>query len=251
MIAVFARRLLFPSLFAIAGLAILIALGVWQLHRKEWKEALIATLDRQSKAEPVPLPPPSQWPSLTPDNSEFRRVRFAAAFKNENDVLLYTGASALRPDVKAPGYFIFTPVTLTDGRRIVVNRGYLPTDTYPGRAGTEEIVGYIRFPEQPSLLRDFSVSSDTSRRVWTMRDHSGMAKARDWGEVAPFYIDQESPVPGPGLPRPGKLTVHLRNDHLGYALTWFGLAAALAAVFAAWVAREWYLITSEPPRASL
>lgn len=251
MISAFARRLLLPGLFSLAGLAFLISLGVWQLHRKEWKEALIATLETQLKAEPSPLPPPGQWPTLTADNSEFRRVKFAAVFKNEDDVLLYTGKSALRPDVKEPGYFIFTPVTLPGGRRLVVNRGFLATDTYPGRAGTEEITGYIRFAERPSLLRDLSASVDPSRRVWTVRDPIGMAQAKNWGEVAPFYIDQESPVPAAGLPRPGPLTVKLRNDHLGYALTWFGLAAALAAVFAAWAIREWYLITSERTGPSL
>jgi cytochrome oxidase assembly protein ShyY1 len=72
-----------------------------------------------------------------------------------------------------------------------------------------------------------------------------MAERRGWGPVAPFYIDQEAPVPAGGFPKPGKLTVKLRNDHLGYALTWFGLAAALACVFAVWATREWYLKTSE------
>ena len=70
-----------------------------------------------------------------------------------------------------------------------------------------------------------------------MRDPQTMAQVRGWGPVAPFYIDQEAPVPAGGLPRPGPLAVQLRNDHLGYALTWFGLAAALAAVFAVWASR--------------
>jgi cytochrome oxidase assembly protein ShyY1 len=67
-----------------------------------------------------------------------------------------------------------------------------------------------------------------------------MAKLKNWGDqVAPFYIDQERPVPLGGLPRPGPLTVKLRNDHLGYAITWFGLAAALAIIFAVWTAARW------------
>lgn len=238
------RRLIVPGLLTIVGLAILISLGVWQLQRKQWKEELIATLDAQLKAPPAPLPPPSQWGALTRDNSEFRRVQLAVKFQNEDDALLYTGKSALRPDVKEPGYFVFTPVTLPDGRKIVVNRGYLRTDTYPGRAGTEEITGYIRFPEPPSLLRSFVSGDDVSRRVWTERDHLAMARAKRWGEVAPFYIDQESPVPAAAFPQPGPLTVKLRNDHLGYAITWFGLAAALAAVFFAWAFRERYYKTS-------
>ena len=67
----------------------------------------------------------------------------------------------------------------------------------------------------------------------------------------PSISIRRAPVPAGGLPKPGPLAIQLRNDHLGYALTWFGLAAALAAVFAVWASREWYLKTAEPPRASL
>ena len=59
-----------------------------------------------------------------------------------------------------------------------------------------------------------------------------MAVAYDWATKAPFYIEQEAPVPPSGSPRPGKLKTNLPNNHLEYALTWFGLAAALTGVFA-------------------
>ena len=82
-----------------------------------------------------------------------------------------------------------------------------------------------------------------------MRDHREMAKLKHWGDrVAPFYIEQESPVPSGGLPRPGKLSVKLRNDHLGYALTWFGLAAALVIIFALFALRQRRASTSANPR---
>lgn len=233
------RRLLIPGLFTLAGLAILISLGIWQLERKQWKEDLIASLDRQMKAPPVPLPPASQWPRLTRENSEFRRVSLRVEFpSNAKPAYLYTGASALREDVKQPGYFVFAPARLPDGHIVVVNRGYVPMDrpeTMPGGPG--EIVGFIRWPEAPGW---FVSDRDSSGEVWFVRDPQMMAKARGWGSVAPFYIDQESPVPAGGLPRPGSLSVNLRNNHLGYAITWFGLAASLAAVFAAWAARNRY-----------
>ncbi len=63
-----------------------------------------------------------------------------------------------------------------------------------------------------------------------------MAQALGWGEVAPFYIDLEGPVPPSGWPRPGPLEVHLRDQHLEYAITWFGLAAVVAAAFGFWFA---------------
>ena len=65
-----------------------------------------------------------------------------------------------------------------------------------------------------------------------------MAQAQKWGTVAPFYIDQESPVPAGGLPLPGKVVVNLPDNHLQYAITWFGLALALAGVYAVWLARR-------------
>ena len=62
--------------------------------------------------------------------------------------------------------------------------------------------------------------------------------AAKWASAAPFYIDQEAPVPSGGLPKPGKLEVHLPDNHLQYAITWFGLALALAGVYVAWLARR-------------
>jgi cytochrome oxidase assembly protein ShyY1 len=242
------RRLLIPSLFTIASLAILISLGMWQLQRKEWKEALIASLDRQMAAKPVPLP--AQSSDLLRGNAEFRRVSLRAEFlKEAKPALLYTGASALREDVKQPGYFVFAPARLPDGRIVVVNRGYVPLDRqHEGKDTPAEITGYVRFPETPGW---FVSAHDAAGEVWFVRDPQMMAAVRGWGVVAPFYIDQEAPAPSSGLPRPGPLAVHLRNDHLGYALTWFGLAAALTAVFGVWATREWYLKTVDRPRASL
>lgn len=248
MIAAFARRIVIPGLFALVAFAILISLGMWQLHRKEWKEGLIASLERQMVAKPVPLP--AQNGDLLLGNAEFRRIAVQAEFiQDAKPALLYTGASALREDVKQPGYFVFAPARLPDGRVVAINRGYVPLDRAKDIApAAGDITGYLRFPEKPGW---FVAAHDTKGDIWFVRDPQAMAETLKWGPVAPFYIDQEAPVPASGLPRPGRLAVHLRNDHLGYALTWFGLAAALVAVFGAWAAREWYLITSDRPPASL
>ena len=103
--------------------------------------------------------------------------------------------------------------------------------------GAGEIIGYLRWPETPGW---FVTEHDTKGNIWFVRDPVAMAKAQGWGPVAPFYIDQEAPVPPNGFPRPEPLTVKLKNDHLGYAITWFGLAASLLAVFVVWAARERY-----------
>jgi cytochrome oxidase assembly protein ShyY1 len=98
--------------------------------------------------------------------------------------------------------------------------------------GPLEIIGATRWPETPGA---FTPQADAVHNLWFVRDHLEIAAAKGLGPVAPFYVEQEAPVPPGGLPRPGPLQVHLRNDHLQYALTWYGLALVLVVVFAAWV----------------
>jgi cytochrome oxidase assembly protein ShyY1 len=231
------RRLLVPGLLTLTGLAILLSLGVWQMQRKTWKEALVATLERRLAASAVDLPDPASWPKLTQADHEFTRVKARVSFADARPAWVYTGTSQLRPDVKGPGYFVFVLAKLPGGETIVIDAGFTPQMQHPPLAGTAEITGFLRWPEKPGL---FVADHDASGDTWFVRDHLAMARTRGWGPVAPFYIDLESPTPVQGLPKPGPITVHLRNDHLGYALTWFGLAAVLAAVFGVWVGREWY-----------
>jgi surfeit locus 1 family protein len=226
---------LLPAALALAGFVGLIALGAWQIERKAWKEALIATLDRRLGDAPAALPPSSQWSGMTAADWEFVRVRLRIEPTGGKDALVYTAGSALRDDVKRPGYFVFAPVRLPSGGAVTVDRGYVPTTTYPLLAGPQEIIGVLRWPEAPSR---FVADHDTGGAVWHVRDPGAMAEVRGWGTVAPFYIEQESPVPPGGLPHPAPLKVRLHNDHLQYAITWFGLAAVLAAMFAVWTIRR-------------
>jgi surfeit locus 1 family protein len=233
-----ARRpgIVLPGLFAATGIALLVGLGIWQLERKAWKENLIATLDRRLAAAPVALPPPRDWPHLTRKDSEFRRVAVHLDYLDRPHAFVWTGGSPLRADLKAPGYFVFVPARIASGEIIVVNAGYVPERRYPWTNGSADIVGYLRWPERPSW---FVSEHDASASVWLVRDQHAMAQVKHWGDkVAPFYIDLESPVPPSGLPRPGPLVVKLRNAHLGYAITWFALAAALAAVFILWAGKR-------------
>jgi cytochrome oxidase assembly protein ShyY1 len=94
------------------------------------------------------------------------------------------------------------------------------------------LTGYIRFPETAGVL---TPAENVARRLWFTRDHLAMARALGWGEVAPFYIDLERPVPASGIPKPGPLEVHLKDDHLQYAITWFALASAVVIAFGVWL----------------
>ena len=228
------RRLLVPGVAALCALVVLLWLGTWQVERKAWKEALIATVTERFAAPPVRLPPPAEWPRLDPSNDEFRRVAFSAEWLNDKEALVYTTGSSLRADAAGPGYWVFTPARVPGGI-VMVNRGFVPegrqdpaTRPEGQTAGPIDIVGVMRWPETPGL---FTPPGDPAKNLWFARDPAAMAAAKGVGAVAPFYVEQESPsVPG-GLPQVGKLQPSLPNNHLGYALTWCGLALVLVVGF--------------------
>lgn len=235
--------------FAIFTLLMVIAftgLGIWQLQRRVEKHALIAILNERLAAAPGVLPSPSEWAVLTPAKDEFRRVSFTATYAPVPDAMVYSAGSAVRGDVSGPGTWAFLPAQLTDGNTVVVNAGFVQNtmqdrsqqDRAVGRLITGdpvEFTGYIRFPETAGTL---TPPENTAKRLWFIRDHLAMKRALGWGEVrkavAPFYIDLEAPVPESGIPKPGPLSVHLKDDHLQYAITWFALAFAVVIAFGVW-----------------
>jgi surfeit locus 1 family protein len=234
------RGLLVPALIAFA---VLIALGVWQLKRKVWKEALIASLTERVAAPPQALPAAAAWPELDAASNEYHRVRLRAEFENDREALVFASASGFRPDVTSPGgYWVFTPARLADGSIVIVNRGFVPdgrqdAKSRPGGevAGPVEIVGAMRWPDDRHW---FTPNDDPAHNLWFSRDPAAIAAAKGLGSgagpVAPFYVEEESPAPPGGLPQPGQLVVSLPDNHLQYAVTWFGLAAVLAGVFITW-----------------
>src|SRR5436190_13735136 len=100
------RSLLLP---AVLVFGLLIGLGTWQIERKAWKEALIASLTERLATPPQTLPPPADWAKLDRARDEYRRVRFTASFDNDREALVFGAASAFRPDVAGPGDWVLTP----------------------------------------------------------------------------------------------------------------------------------------------
>jgi surfeit locus 1 family protein len=240
------RQRLGFGLFTLAMVAVCIGLGVWQLQRRVEKHALIAALTERLAAGPALLPPPSAWSKLTAQKDEFRRVQFKAAYGVGADAMVYSSGSAVRDDVSGPGTWAFIPARLESGEIIVINAGFVQ-NTMQDRAQQDravtrlvtgeaaDLTGYIRFPESAGPL---TPSANVEKRLWFARDHQAMAQALGWGNggktIAPFYIDLEQPVPPSGIPKPGPLHVHLKDDHLQYAITWFALAGAMVIAFLVW-----------------
>ena len=231
------------AIFTLVMVIAFVSLGVWQLQRRVEKHALIAALTERLAAAPVALPPPSQWSALTAANDQFRRVSFTATYQSRLDAMVYSSGSAVRPDVSGPGTWAFIPARLGDGETVAINAGFVP-NTMQDREMQDRavaqlitgkpvaLIGYLRFPEAAGML---TPPDNPDKRLWFTRDHLAMAQALGWSKVAPFYIDLEAPVPANGIPKPGALEVHLKDDHMQYAITWFGLAGAVVIAFLVWL----------------
>lgn len=222
-------------LLACGAFAVLVGLGTWQLDRLGWKETLLARVAARIHAEPQPLPPPAQWPALTREEDEYRRVTVRGTFDHAKETLVYTvrGDEAAGP-VKGQGFLVVTPLLRADGPPVLVNRGFVPADRRDPAtraqgqvAGEVEVVGLLRFPEEASW---FVPANDPARGSFYRMEPAEIAAARGVVGAAPFLIDADAtPVPG-GLPIGGGTRIAFPNRHLEYAFTWYGLAASLVGV---------------------
>ncbi|HZR87741.1 MAG TPA: SURF1 family protein [Bradyrhizobium sp.] len=228
--------------FTFVMVALFVGLGVWQLQRRLEKHALIAALTERLATAPVPLPEVAQWPKLDPARDEFRRVTFTAAYARAPDAMVYSAGSAVREDIAGPGTWAFLPARIASGETVVINTGFVENtmqqrdveDRAVAKLVTGQpvlLTGYLRFPGRPGPL---TPAENRDKRLWFVRDTGAMASALGWGNVAPFYIDLETPVPANGVPKPGPLTVHLRDEHMQYAITWFSLAVVVVIAFGVW-----------------
>lgn len=220
------------------ALGVLVSLGNWQMRRLAWKENLI---ERVSERLSLPAIEPtaatlSDADTLLAEN-EFRPVRLTGEYDVAGEVRVFTSLSEPKGPQGGPGFFIFTPFRpSTGGPTIFVNRGFVPqdqkgTESAPP-AGVVAIEGPLRAPESGSWL---TPDADPQERLFFARDPSAIAAAMGIeGPVSPFFIDLgASATPPSGLPQAGETRTVFPNSHLEYALTWYGLAAGLAAVFGA------------------
>ena len=226
----FFRPLLWPTIITALALPFLAGLGFWQIERLHWKRALIATMEERLAAPAMDAPPRSGWPELDVAALEYRHVRLAGRFDHEQEFHYFT-----QDDEGTAGYDIVTPLRLDDGGIVLVDRGFVPAglkeraSRAAGEVGGRVVLtGILRAPQPRG---SFSAPDDVRRNIWFVRDPARMAQAADLGGVAPFFVEADAaPNPG-GWPKGGRTRLHIRNEHLQYAITWFGLAAALFAIY--------------------
>ncbi len=232
------RGLVAAGFAFLIALAILISLGIWQIQRLAWKTKLIAEITERTTAVPQALPPEERWATLNPEDYAYRHVTVTGTFEHdkESHVFRPLAAGSNRGPLSGLGDLILTPLRLANGSVVIVNRGFVPQDRVDATtrqagqtAGPVTITGLMREAESRNL---FTPADDPTRGTWFTRDPAAMASFWHLERAAPFTIDADAgSVPG-GLPQGGETVLDLPNNHLSYALTWFGLAIGLCLVFA-------------------
>lgn len=218
-----------------AGLTVLCALGYWQVQRLYWKEALIEQVNARLKLEPVPLQNILDE-EISRDEHEYTPVTVSGSFDYLKEVYFFT------TDKKgASGWNIHSPLKLEDGSTLIVNRGFvffskkenasrLQTPTEP-----VALTGLVRVPfdEKPGSFPDNNLEA----REFYWRDlpaiYAAMGIPQD--QHLPIILDldemsQSQNASNEGWPKGGTTIISFTNNHLQYAVTWFGLALTLLGV---------------------
>ena len=213
------KRLLVPAVATLAMLAILIGLGVWQLQRLQWKLGILAAIDRAEASPAIALPEhPVQFTKVRTEGSFLagKQARYGAEVRDT-------------PAGPVLGSRVIEPLQRAGQEPVLVDRGWAPDGAVVEPSGPVVVEGYVRTPDRPGL---FSATDDPGKRQFYTLDPAKIGAALGLSREAPYTLVAMGPpgaVPSPAtaLPRPP-------NDHLNYALTWFGLALSLLVVFAAY-----------------
>lgn len=232
----------FPwGLVIASGIAfvILIALGTWQVERLFWKEALIASTRERIHEPPLPLAAMEEAYRKY-GTVEYRPVMVSGTFMHLGEwhfLATFEGAA---------GYNVYTPLMLEDGRFVLINRGFVPYDKKDPATridgqldGPVTVTGLARDPltKKPGF---FLPDNDEAKNVFYWKDWQAMAESSGMPDIdaaVPFFIDADSKLNPGGLPVGGVTIIDFPNNHLQYAVTWYGLALALAGVVATWLWR--------------
>lgn len=221
------RLRFWPTIITMAGLLLLLGLGTWQAQRLAWKTGLIAQVEARLAEPPVPLPEPGADLS----SFDFRRVEVRGTYRHDAAF-----AFGLQASGNEPGARLITPLRLDDGRVLLVDRGWLPEPLLPPNVpdglqpeDTVARTGVLRLRGEVAASW-LTPTSQPDRRRWFAWDMPALENALGMS-LLPAVLVLERSEGSAGLPRTGPVRVELRNDHLGYALTWYGLAVGLLVIY--------------------
>ena len=211
-------RLVGPAFVTVLMLTLLITLGVWQLHRLAWKTAILASIDAAERNPPVPL---------AAHVGPFTRVSVTGVLSAVSAA--YADQVNDTPQGPKMGSQLLRLLFRPGEAPILVDLGWVPEGvTLPNPSGAGTIVGYVRPAEQASWKS--AVDSPAARRFYTL-DPAAIGAALGAPTVAPFTLVAMGQVRPGFYPQPAEALPQPPNNHLSYALTWFGLAGVLLVVF--------------------
>jgi surfeit locus 1 family protein len=233
-----ARGLIVPGIAAVMVTTVLLGLGTWQVRRLAWKTELIATMTARTRAAPIAAPSLAEARAADGEAIDWTPVRLTGRFLADRDITVHAILGEPKGRFGGPGVWVMTPLVRDDGTVVFVNRGFVPREGHdlagyaPPPTGEVTVTGILRRPEPRSI---YAPADDPAHRLWFVRDPTVLAGAADIaeGKAAPYTVDADAhTTPASGLPQAGETRLSYPNDHLGYAITWYGLAATCVGVFA-------------------
>jgi surfeit locus 1 family protein len=218
--------LVFITLIACCLFLLFLSLGIWQVERLSWKKDLITRVDSRIEAAAVPVPSPTEWPSISAEKDEYRHVSAVGHFLNDKVIPV----KALT--VLGSGYWQLVPLQTENDGTIYINRGFINDDDFKTGALIENIPageitvsGLIRMNEPDGF---FLRPNEPEKDLWNSRDITAFARKQNLDAVAPYFIDADKDNIGEATagkqPVGGLTVVSFPNNHLSYAVTWFVLA---------------------------
>ncbi|KFB10752.1 SURF1 family protein [Nitratireductor basaltis] len=224
---------------ALPALVVLLMLGTWQVKRLQWKETLVARIEERINAEPQPL---ERLDDLYRNGGDidYRPVTLSGRFDHSRERHYL---ATLRGE---SGFQVHTPMALDAGDYIFVNRGFVPYDRKDPAtresgqmAGDVTIEGLARTASthKPSFIVP---DNDPQKNIFYWKDIDAMASSAGLStdQVRDYYVDAGPQENAGGLPIGGVTRINLPNNHLQYAITWYGLALALVGVLLVWFLRR-------------
>jgi surfeit locus 1 family protein len=210
-------------LTTLVSLGILVSLGVWQVHRLHWKGNLLAQIDAAEAAPPVMLgAAPRDWARVVAHGILLPATAYyGVQVRDMPDGRTQIGAQLLR-------------VMRRDGLPpLLVDMGWLPEGAAvpPPPHAAVDVTGYVRAADHAGWL---SAADDPASYHFYSLDPAVIGPAMGVADLAPFTLIAMGAPAGPGLPVPADALPRPQNNHLQYAFTWFGIAAALVGVFVSW-----------------
>ncbi|GAB3516481.1 SURF1 family protein [Pseudoxanthomonas daejeonensis] len=208
----------------IAGFLLFAALGAWQVQRLGWKHDLVARVDARIHAPAEPAPDAAAWAASTPKDQEYRHVVLHGAWLPGKDTRVQAVTEA------GAGRWLLRPLRREDGSVVLVNLGFVPED-WPlpePPSGRAAVTGLLRLSEPGG---GFLRQNVPAAERWYSRDVEAIALHRGLAPAAPWFVDADAASAtqaGTPWPRGGLTVVRFRDNHLGYALTWFALALLVA-----------------------